>query len=327
MATIIRFEKDLGKSEPLREAPVLLKVTVPMTSLPKTIEIPTGDAYPVRGDLYVPRRRTSGVVLLCHGFTGHKRWGFLPRLADGLRKAGLVALSLDMSHNGTFPEPDGSTPHDDEAVYVRPDLFAKNTLRREYEDVGHAIRFAVDGGLGRAVKGPIRIGLFGHSRGGITATLNAIDHPEVVVLATWSTIDDPDRFTDAQKKRWRRDGVYAFEAPTDGTPLAMGAAHLDDLEANHDFYLLRERVGELKVPHLVVHGKADLAVPYASAIRLHEAEHHLRDKELLILQTGHTFGVSTSASTSTARPSRALMQAVDETVMWFGNHLREEVKK
>jgi dienelactone hydrolase len=296
------------------------------TRSPKTIEIPTGDAHPVRGDVYVPPGGNAhGVVVLCHGFTGYKTWGFLPFLADALRNAGMVAISLDMSHNGTFPDPDGGRRKDAKTLYVRPDLFEKNTLRREYDDMGHVIRFVADGGLAPKIKGPIRIGLFGHSRGGITATLNAIDHPEVAVLATWSTIDDPDRFSDGQKERWRRDGVFAFETLADGTRLNIGLSHLDDLEENHDFYLLRDRVSELKVPHLVVHGKADLAVPFEAALRLHEAEHHLRDKELLVLQTGHTFGLEPTKKAPVKKPPRALSQAVEETVKWFANHLREEV--
>ena len=137
--------------------------------------------------------------------------------------------------------------------------------------------------------------------------------------------DDADHYTDAQKERWRRDGKLAFQVQSEGTPLGVGLAYLDDLEENHGFYRLRERVRELKVPHLIVHGKADLTVPFTSALSLHEAERHLRDKELLVLQTGHTFGVDPLTHGPIKKPSRALAQAVRETVMWFQNHLHEEV--
>jgi dipeptidyl aminopeptidase/acylaminoacyl peptidase len=204
----------------------------------------------------------------------------------------------------------------------RPDLFARNTLRREYEDVRAVVQFVAGGGVadvGAGGGGPA-LGLYGHSRGAVAAVLNAIEHPCVRALCTWSTSGDPDFYTRNQKERWRRDGEYAF-TDIDGTSMAVGLDYLNDLEANHSFYLLEERVRELRVPHLIVHGDADVVIQVENAHRLYDAETNLVDKRLVTLKTGHTFGVPYPAPDSLQRIPRALEQAADETVDWFARYV------
>jgi len=245
-----------------------------------------------------------------------------------LCNAGLAALSLDMSHNGTFAAND----HNHEAAasdgicYTHPELFQRNTLSREYQDLKHAIHFVSEGGLKDYFDGPFLIGLFGHSRGGVAATLNAIDRPEICALSTWSMVDDPDIFTREQKEKWRREEKVYFVDATDGTQLAVDIGYLDDLEENREFYFLRERVKELRVPHLIVHGKADMVVNFESAAILHQSESQLRDRRLVVLQTGHTFGIPYPASEPMIKPSSALRRATDETVSWFRRRLGGDQK-
>jgi pimeloyl-ACP methyl ester carboxylesterase len=230
-----------------------------------------------------------------------------------------------MSLNGTLPEPDGSRRNAPGRVagsrYVRPDLFERNTLAREHADILSAVRFVAEGGLRNHIRSAFLIGLYGHSRGAIAATLAAIERPEVRALCTWSAIDDPNNFTPKQKQRWRREGVYAFTEATGGTRLGIGVGYLDDLEENHGYYLMRERVRELRVPHLIVHGQADMTVPVECALSLHQAERQLRQKQLVVLQTGHTFGVPYPEPGVLTRPSSALKRATSETVAWFKTHL------
>lgn len=288
-----------------------------------TLEIPTRDAHPVRADLYLPATSDpAGIVLLCHGFKGHKSWGFLPHLAEKLRDAGLVAMSVDMSFNGTFALGNGQSPTGDpDGAYPRPDLFERNTLERECEDLTCVIHFVSEGGLREQVARPLPLGLFGHSRGGVIAVLNAIEQPSVKALCTWSTTDDPDFFTAEQKDKWRREGKYYFVDSAHNTKLAVGVDYLDDLERNHERYALAERVKELRVPHLIVHGKVDLVVPVDCAMALHEAEAQLEHRRLVVLQTGHTFGIPYPSPPEPARPSAALEEACGETVSWFTTFL------
>ncbi|MDH3216580.1 MAG: hypothetical protein OEN01_09845 [Candidatus Krumholzibacteria bacterium] len=327
MTYIILFEKPLGKSEGLQDVNAFFYVKDVDEYPVYAITIPTADAYPVRGDLYLPLSGAKAIVLLCHGFKGYKTWGFLPYLSEKLRQAGVAALSLDMSFNGTFSSQD--SPRATRAgnggmqkpLYERPDLFERNTLKREYHDLLFAVRYISEGGLKNHLRTPLSIGLFGHSRGGITAMLNAIEQPAVEALCTWSVTDDPDFFTAEQKKKWRHEGKYYFVDSTDGTRLGVDIDYLDDLEENHDFYHLAERASELRVPHLIVHGKVDMVVPVDCALILHHAEQQLKQKRLLVLQTGHTFGIPYPPPALPTPPSTALKQATEETVLWFSTIL------
>ncbi|MFQ5512465.1 MAG: alpha/beta hydrolase family protein [Candidatus Krumholzibacteriia bacterium] len=294
-----------------------------------TVEIASGDNTPVRGDLYLPpSTRPRGVVVLAHGFKGYRTWAFFPYLARSIRDAGMAALAIDFSHNGRGGET-GSVAAAaglDSAAspYPRADLFARNTIRREIADLSAVIRHLGGGGLDAFLAPSPWIGLHGHSRGGVVAILNALEHREVRAVCTWSAPPDPDTFTEKQKEKWRRKGVYDFVLAEDGIPLAVGLDYLDDLERNHEAYHVALRASALRVPLLVVHGEADMVVPVERARELHAAASNVQDKRLLILKTGHTFGISYPYSQTDEIPG-ALAQAVVETVGWFKNRLQAEV--
>jgi len=303
-----------------------------------TIEIPAADGFAVRGDLYLPAGQPpSGIVILCHGFKGYKSWGFLPYLAARLSAAGIAAYSIDFSFNGTFPE---IRDTEDEAGarharargapskktrYRRPDLFRDNTLKREHDDLARVLQFVDENGLGRRVGPGTPLGLFGHSRGGVSAFLNALENDRIGALCTWAAPDHPDHFTPKQKTRWRQNGEYDFTGAKDETRLCLSSRYLDDLEMNRDVYDLRRRADELRVPHLIVHGKVDLVVAVARAQSLHEAERGLRDKRIVILRTGHTFGVTDSFGVAPDERPRPLVEASDVTADWYARYLKKGV--
>ncbi|UCG50562.1 MAG: alpha/beta fold hydrolase [Candidatus Latescibacterota bacterium] len=301
----------------------------------ETIEIPTSDAFPVRGDLYLPLSvEPTGIVVLCHGFKGYKTWGFFPYLSERLRDAGLAALSIDFAFNGTFPESPGTNASARETKndpvsggprptrYPRPDLFRNNTLGREYKDLAAVIRFIVEDGLQEYVTTPLTLGLFGHSRGGVVALLNALEHDDVAAVCTWAIPDGADIFDARQKARWRREGEIDFSDAHEGTRLSVAVRYLEELEQNHAFYDLRGRVGELRAPHLIVHGETDLAVNVTCARIIYDAEKKLNDKRLLLLRTGHTFGIQYPEPNEPEAPSEALVEAADATVEWFSRYLQ-----
>jgi dienelactone hydrolase len=316
-----------------------------------TIEIPTADGAAVRGDIYLPVDRSpSGLVILCHGFKGYKTWGFFPYLAGRLSGRGLAALALDFSYNGTFPDDrvdrrsaavtrrPGTAPSNNASLsaprmvgpprhtrYPRPDLFRDNTLTREVGDLASTLRFVDENGLGDHGVREVPVGLFGHSRGGVSAILNALENERVKALCTWSTPVHPDHFTARQKTIWRRCGEYDFTDASDGTSLSLSTAYLDDLENNHDFYDLRRRAATLRVPHLIVHGEMDLAVPVESARALHEAERQLQGRRIVLLRSGHTFGVSDPPGMDPEDPPGALVEACDATGGWFDTYLTKGV--
>ena len=278
----------------------------------ETIEIPAADGFAIRGDLYTPPDGSrSGLVILCHGFKGYRTWGFFPYLAECLAGAGIAALAIDFSFNGDL----GGT--------ARPEFFGKNTIRRERSDLDAVLRPITSNRLGSLAGSRVPVGLFGHSRGAVVATLAACENDAIGALCTWSCPAHPDHFTAAQKERWRRQGEYDFTDSRSGARLALSTDYLDDLETHRDAYDLVRRVETIRVPHLIVHGESDLAVRVEDARALHDAEKDHRDKKLLVLRTGHTFGVTDGSAMDIDNAPRALVEATHATVRWFARYFQK----
>ena len=284
----------------------------------KTFIIPTRDVHPVLADWYAPLTGSGAVrrvVVMCHGFKGHRRWGFIPLVAARLASSGFGALSIDFSHNGRV-RADASAGVD----FVAPDLFRANTIARELDDLAHVLAWVRDGARGgRALEldpGAV-LGLWGHSRGGVVAILTALSDPGIVALATWSASAHPDHFTPRQKAIWRERGELAFKDYASGTSLSMDAALLDDIEHHHDAYAAAERSRDLAIPHLIVHGEHDPTVPVADSYRYYDTPTIRADKKLLRLLTGHTYGYEDGFIAS-----EALENATKATVEWYGTYLR-----
>jgi dienelactone hydrolase len=279
-------------------------------------DIPMPDGRSVRVDAYAPPGGSAaGMVILCHGFRGHRRWGFLPELCLRLRDAGLTAVSMDFSLNGFGHQP-GSGPAPEHSRFD-PEIFRKNTISRELSDLNEVVRHLSSNGLGEEFPPDSPIGLYGHSRGAVSVILHALEMKECRAICTWATTSNPNFFTDHQKQVWLQKGFYEFTDSRSGSALALDVAYLEDLETNGERFRLLEQVRRLRVPHLIVHGTMDLVVPAKCSEDLHRAETKLKDKHMVLLQTGHTFGFTVDHGES----SQAFETAAGETVRWFRKYL------
>ena len=289
-----------------------------MSGTLRTIQIPTEDDFPVRADLYLPESTASAIIVLCHGFKGWKRWGFFPYVAENLQGAGFAALSIDFSHNGTGDDATGDeAPH-----YPRTKLFHVNTVSREFSDLGHVLRLIRGRGIDSLQGASSRIGFFGHSRGALVTLLRALEDDGIAAVCTWSTPFGADIWTDEQKDKWRRNGRLEFTDAGDGSKLSVCASYLDDIAANKHRYDLQQRISKLRVPHLLVHGSEDLIIDSRCASVLHDTEKQTA-KKLVMVTTGHTFGIPYPQPRELGPPLNALRAATDETVAWFKTHLGE----
>jgi dienelactone hydrolase len=286
-----------------------------MTTSPEpTIPISTDDDHPVWADVYGIGEGAPGnrVVVLCHGMKGYRRWGFIPRLAEALCGDGITALAIDFSHNGVAGGDGGAGGG---PVYPHADMIRRNTIDRERRDLAAVIAWIRTGGGGR-FQPSARIGLWGHSRGGTSVVLNALAAPrDVAAIATWSAPAHADIYQPRQKARWREAGEYDWLEGESGQRLAMGICFLDDLEAHPDDYALADRSAGLEIPHLIVHGEIDLVIPPENARRFAEARTAGAETRLVLLRTGHTYGVGGSGNPG------PLATAIDETTGWFRRHL------
>jgi alpha-beta hydrolase superfamily lysophospholipase len=288
---------------------------------PAILSIPTRDEHPVLADWYAPLIDDNSVkyiIVLSHGFKGHRRWGFIPLLAARLAANGFGALAIDFSHNGRVPE-DGR-PTVGGAQVIAPSLFRANTIARELDDLSAVLRWIRDpqrGGKTLGLDHDMAIGLWGHSRGGVVSILTALDDDSISALVTWSASAHPDHFTERQKMLWREKGELAFRDLNSETPLALDVQLLDDIERHHDDYAAADRARDLAIPHLIVHGEHDPTVPVKDSYRYYDTPTIRADKKLLRLLTGHTYGYDDGFIAS-----EALENATKATVEWFETYLR-----
>lgn len=279
------------------------------------------DGHPVVADLYStdPLKgdtTSTGAVILCHGFKGHRRWGFIPDLAGRMQAAGLTAIAIDFSHNGHLP-PVGAGTDTHHSEFVSPELFRANTLARERQDLLNVLAHLRDPGSGPpTIAAGTRVGLWGHSRGGVAVIDAALSEPGIGAISTWSTVANPDTYSDRQKSRWCESGALAFTDNDSGTPLAIGIDYLRDLTDHADRYHLAHRAGDLRVPHLIIHGEHDLAVPVENGQALYDTAELHADKKLLRVLTGHTFGYESGVP-----PNDVLTQSTNATAEWFLEYL------
>jgi dienelactone hydrolase len=289
-------------------------------SQPPTFQILTGDDHPVWANLHAPPGDDAGkpsrrVVILCHGMKGHRLWGFIPRLARELAAAGLPALAIDFSHNGVAGGDAGASGG---PVYRDTGMMKHNTIDRERRDLATVIEW-VRSGPDRRFAPDARIGLWGHSRGGTSVVLNALDSPSsIAAIATWSAPAHADIYKPRQKRRWREAGEYEWLEGESGQRLAMGVCFLDDLEERRDEYDLAARSAVSHVPHLIVHGEVDLVIPSENAQRIASARPPGAETKILLLRTGHTYGIGRSENPA------ALGAAIDGTVGWFKRQLSSD---
>lgn len=279
--------------------------------------IPSTEDLPIYYDLYHPE--TSGddpfpVIIFLHGFKGFKDWGAFPDACRELSKAGFAVLAMNFSLNGVG---ESMTEFD------QLELFARETLSQDLEDVGTVIKGLKSGGIGSAdiSINPQKIGIFGHSRGGHTAAAAAAEYPEITCLVTWSAVADYNaRWSDKMISDWKRKGVTEIKNGRTGQIMPVKDVVYQDAIENADRLMAIKRVQELSAPALFIHSKGDEAVPHSDAEKLYHNCATKEKKIKLIPDSGHTF--------NTAHPynddefPQAFSKAVTKTREWFVSHLK-----
>jgi dienelactone hydrolase len=250
------------------------------------------------------RESPRPAVVVIHGFKGFKDWGLWPALAERLARAGLSAVTLNLSGSGV----------DDSGEFVYPERFGHNTFSAEVQDLRRVTDALAAGQLG--VAPPSAVGLLGHSRGGGTAVLHTASDRRVRALVTWAGISTVERWPAPQREAWRRAGVSEVKNARTGEVLPLYPDVLDDIERNAETLEIEAAAGRVAVPWLIIHGTDDEAVALAEGERLAAAAKGARF--MAVQGAGHTFG----AAHPWRGPTPALEQVENATMAFFAETLR-----
>jgi len=237
-------------------------------------------------------------VVVVHGFKGFKDWGLWPALAERLSRAGLSAVTLNLSGSGV----------DDSGEFVYPERFGHNTFSAELQDLRRVTDALAGGELGLAP--PSAVGLLGHSRGGGIAVLHTASDARIKVLVTWAAISTVERWPAPQRAAWRSAGVNEVKNVRTGQVLPLYPDVLDDIERNAGALDIEAAAGRVAVPWLIVHGADDEAVALAEGERLAAAAPGARF--LAVDGAAHTFG-----AVHPWRGATPVLERVEDTTLAF----------
>ena len=219
-----------------------------------------------------------GIILVAH-FTGFKEFKHLYSLAQKIAGAGMQALRFDFS-----------------------DCVGESEGACEDMEVSHQVRdvlSAIDFMEGRGVK---KIGVFGHSLGGLTAITAAANDPRVkalVAAAAPANLDWDTLFT-SKAEEWKKQGYITFPTWKKGE-IKIKYGFYKDLEK----YDAAELVKTFKIPILVIHPGKDELVSMRNAQGIYDNAN--QPKELKIIEgSNHLFSQEEHEQ-----------QLVNLTVEWF----------
>jgi dienelactone hydrolase len=271
----------------------------------ETLELHNEDDLPLRVDLrHDPAQEPRGLIVVCHGFKGFRRWGFFPWVGEQLAGAGWTSAVMDFSCNGIG---------DDPVEFGRLDLFERNTYSKEMADLDRVIA-AVRERSG--YEGPL--GLLGHSRAAVDVMVRAAEDPKVGAVVTWNGVGRPLRFTTRQLEEWESRGRLEFTNARTGQLMAMDYGFVRDVLENESRFDLQSAAQRMGAAHLVVHARADMAVPVAESLELAAGRPDSAGfRRVEIDGSTHTFGAVHPFEGSTPALDRAMQITLD----WFGEHL------
>jgi len=241
------------------------------SSLMPAFTLQSNEGLSITGDLDVPERPRA-LVIIIHGFKGFKDWGFFPWLAQRLSQHHLAVCRFNMSRSGIGDDPE---------TFDRLDLFEDDTYSTQLDDLHRVVAYAQQ----HVPNTPTF--LLGHSRGGGVAILAAADVPRLSGVMTWSPISRVDRWDEATKRKWRRDGVREEINARTKQVMRMSTRILDDYEANRASLDITAAARSLKIPLLVIHGGRDESVPVEEGRLI--AEQAPQSAVVVIDRAGHTF--------------------------------------
>jgi uncharacterized protein len=252
------------------------------------------------------RAHPRPAVLVLHGFKGFKDWGMFPPLAERLARAGLTAVSFNVSGSGV----------DDAGEFTFPARFARATYTGDLGDIAAVVDAVATGSMG--FPPPSSMGFLGHSRGGGLGVLAAAAEPRLAALVTWSAISDVHRYSPEDIAAWRARGQMDVVNSRTGQVLPILTDVLDDVGCNGATSLdIQAAAGRLRAPWLIVHGERDPTVD-AQEARVLLAASGGRAELVIVPGAGHTFDTVHPWQ----GPTPAFAVAADASLAWFGRYLR-----
>lgn len=184
---------------------------------------------------YLEADSDAGIVM-AHGFTGDRtEWGYFDQVAEYLNDSGYNVLKFDFA---------GSGESDDEPI----------AIGNQVEDLKSAIDYIES-------RGVERLGLYGHSQGGLVSLRNH-DLADVLVLASPVTNSlanyGDEKLSDSEQRELDENGFWTVtreKGPRN--EYVIDESIIDEKQSINQ----RELLKDVNEPTLIIHGDQDEIVP------------------------------------------------------------------
>jgi pimeloyl-ACP methyl ester carboxylesterase len=222
------------------------------------------------------------VVIFCHGYKGFKDWGAWDLVAEAFAKADCFFVKFNFSYNGgTMQQP-----------IDFPDLeaFGENNYTQELNDVQFVIEHLTQTSFELSAEANTQdITLIGHSRGGGIVTIKAEEEAKITKVISWAGVSDyASRFPQGKAlEDWKNSGVYYVVNGRTKQEMPHFYQFFEDFQANAIRLDIQRATKNIQIPHLIIHGTTDVAVPVAEAEQLHQW--NPKSKLHLIENADHVF--------------------------------------
>jgi len=121
--------------------------------------------------------------------------------------------------------------------------------------------------------------------------LSANEDKRIKKLVTWAAVSDLiNRYSEEQIKQWEKDGVMYIENARTNQQMPLYYQLAENTLQNKERFTISRVAQNLTIPHLIIHGTNDEAVPVNEARKINEWN---PASELFIIEgAGHTFGAA-----------------------------------
>lgn len=239
---------------------------------------------PIITDLFYQKTGVKKpLIIFCHGYKGYKDWGVFGKMNAAFTDHGFTLLKFNFSHNGgTLEQP---------IDFPDLDAFGKNNYMMELDDLQTVIDWITENKEHENEIDTENITLIGHSRGGGIVTLTASKDKRIKRVITWAAVSTLDRsmFQEGPElEQWKKDGVFYIVNGRTKQQMPHYIQFYENYKAHEDYLNVQKAAEVLNIPHLIIHGDGDLAVPIQHAQNLHHWNPN--SKLHIIPRANHVFG-------------------------------------
>lgn len=247
------------------------------------------------------------LVLFLHGHNGFYHFAFFPTMQNYLAERGISSIAFNYSHNGISGDGD---------YFDELDKYKQNCRGLEIEDSLYVLE-----NLSQLVASkPTKLILVGHSMGGYNTgfvakrALEAGMHISGIVFL--NALHRLDIRSAEVMEEWQKNGVYYRMNGRTNQDLPQGPNFLAETLVAQTTWNLNPVLESLKLPVMVVHGKADESVPFSHGETIYKMvkANNVKNRFLAIENASHTLNTSHTGN----RDSKELQVFLEELVGWIG---------